>query len=62
VFIAHASEKALKQNVFHIRVKWLASQQKLEITRLQELITDQKKELEELRSLYKSSQYVLTSF
>jgi hypothetical protein len=48
MFIMHASKKALEQNIFHVCVKWLASQQKIEITRLQELLEGQKKELEEL--------------
>jgi hypothetical protein len=55
----HASKKALEQNIFHVRVKWLTSQQKLEISRLQELVAGQKKELKELWLLYNSSQYVL---
>ncbi|KAF8269866.1 hypothetical protein EI94DRAFT_1798688 [Lactarius quietus] len=52
--ISNASKKALDQNVFHARVKWHAGQQKIEITKLQELVTSQKKELEELQLLNNS--------
>ena len=54
MFITHASEKALEQNIFHVHVKWLASQQKLKIAKLQELVVGQKKELEEWRLLNNS--------
>ena len=62
VFITHASEKALEQNVFHVRVKWLASQQKIEIAKLQELVAGQKKELEELRLLNNSHWCVVLTY
>ena len=52
--IANASEKSLEQNVFHVCMKWVASQQKLEIAKLQEVIASQTKELEELQLLNNS--------
>lgn len=49
--ISNASEKDLDQNVFHARMKWAFTQQKIENSRLQELGARQRKELDELRLL-----------